>query len=478
MEQRAVCAALALALACTAPVRADELSFAEARTQMSTHSNQLTAAQKQTEARQDLADAVKTLNRPLVSADLAVLNYEKSIYASTSGVQSLINNAISYITGLLPDLPLPPTTPPLNLPPLNLPSTLTYNYTQTSSSPELIATVPIYTGGRIAGVQRVIADGVSSARADERSVADTLDSLLVARYFGVQLARAVAATSDQAVEDLQHHFAAVNASQREGVTPKLRTLQSQAALDKAKAVATRSHRDVVDAQYGLDQLIAAQRPVTPTTPLFVITDDLASEDTFVDAALNGATPFARLGAQMQQAKDLELLARSFFMPQVYGVAQVAAVPRNAFALQPNYLVGFVAQFTVLDPIDRSKLVASARAARQGVEAATSATRTDTEVNVRRAYHQLQDARDAYVSTNSALAAAEEDVRAQFQRDRNGFGRPLDVADARLRLSSVIADRAADAYAYDIALAALLQASGSAASFDTYAKRADVTVTGR
>lgn len=453
------------------------MSFADARAQMNLHSNQIAAAAKQTEARQDLAAAAKTLHRPLLSADLSVLDYEKSVYASTAGAQALINSAISYIAGLLPDLPLPPSVPPVTLPNLNVPSTLTYNYTQTSSSPELVATVPIYTGGRIEGVQHVLADGVASARADERTVSDTLDTLLVARYFGVQLARAVAASSDGAVDDLERHFAAAGASQREGVTPRLRTLQARAALDAARAAAARSHRAVTDAQFALDQLVAAAQPVVPTTPLFVITNDLDSEDGFVAAALAGAAPFLRIDAQKQQAKDLEALAKSAFLPQVYGVAQVAAVPRNAFALQPNYLIGFVAQFTVLDPIDRSKLVDSARAARQGLEAAGDATRTDTQVTVRRAYHELQNARDAYLATNSTLAAAQEDVRFQFERDRNGFGRPLDVADARLRLANAISERAAGAYAYDVALAALLAASGSVASFDRYAQRADVTVTG-
>jgi outer membrane protein TolC len=476
---RSVCAGIA-ALLTALPVRAGaaSLSFAEARAQVNAHSSQAAAAAKQTEARQHVADAAKTLNRPFVSADLSVLNYEKSIYASTAGVQSLINSAIGYISGLLPSLPLPPTVPPITLPAFNIPSTLTYNYTQTSSSPELIATVPIYTGGRIKGVQNILSDSVAGARADERTVSESLDTLLVARYFGVQLARAVAATSDAAVDDLQRHFHAIAASQEEGVTSKLRSMQAQAALDKTKAAAARAHRDVTDAQFALDQLLLSPQPVVPSTPLFVITNDLESEDAFVAAALGGATPFLRIAAQEQQAKDLEGLAKALFLPQVYGVAQVAAVPRNAFALQPNYMIGFVAQFSLLDPIDRSQLVASAHAAKQSVDAANEAARTDTQVNVRRAYHQLQDARDAYVATNSALAAAQEDVRTQFERDRTGFGRPLDVADARLRLSSVISDRAADAYAYDIALAALLAATGNSGNFDAYAKRADIRVTPR
>ena len=78
------------------------MSFADARAQMNLHSNQITAAAKQTEARQDLAAAAKTLHRPLLSADLSVLDYEKSGYASTAGAQALINSAISYTRACCP----------------------------------------------------------------------------------------------------------------------------------------------------------------------------------------------------------------------------------------------------------------------------------------------------------------------------------------------------------------------------------------
>jgi outer membrane protein TolC len=144
-------------------------------------------------------------------------------------------------------------------------------------------------------------------------------------------------------------------------------------------------------------------------------------------------------------------------------------------LQPDWLIGVVAQFTILDPIDRGQLVAAARDAQRAASDADAAARSDVQTLVHKNYDEVLNQRDAYLLAGSSIAAAEETVRVQKERFRNGEGRPLDILDAELRLATAQTERAKDAYAYDVALAALLQATGQTERFGEYAKRAEIVV---
>jgi outer membrane protein TolC len=466
------CGVLFLAASLAAPTLAQPLSFDDAREAIQRNSPKIAAASDLVAASGHVADATKSLHRPFVSADWTLLRYQKTVYTSTADLESALGQ-----NGLGNGLTIPiPGIGPIAFPFAQLPQRdFEYQFAQNASTPQLTVAFPIFTGGRIEAAQRLTQSGVASARADERTVRQTVDSELVLRYFGLQLADVAHRTAAQAVDDLTRHLAAVKIEQRQGVTTPLVRLEATAALDRARLLEIRTLRERANAQDALDRFLHSEQPIAPSTPLFINSTQLEPVEAFVAAALERGTPFDQIAARRTQTSSLERLARAQFSPQILGVGSYAIERRRSALLQPDWLIGVIAQFTLADPIDRGQFLAAARDAQRAAEDADSAARADVQTLVRKAYDEVQNQRDAYLLAGSSVAAAEEAVRVQHERLRNGVGRPLDIVDAQLGLATAQTDRAKDAFAYDVALEALLQASGQTERFSEYARRADIVV---
>ena len=75
--------------------------------------------------------------------------------------------------------------------------------------------------------------------------------------------------------------------------------------------------------------------------------------------------------------------------------------------------------------------------------------------MRKAWNELETARQQYVLLDSSITQAQENLRLQELAFREGQATSLDVIDARLGLGGAQVERAQAAYQYDVALAQLL-----------------------
>ncbi|MFY9781362.1 MAG: TolC family protein [Candidatus Baltobacteraceae bacterium] len=448
---------------------AEPLSYEDARARLQQSSYRATAAAGLTQARADAADASKTLQRPFVALDASALSFQKSLSLSTEGVGSLVNGALGSLGSLLPELP------PGFVPAVSIPSRFDTTVSDSSATAGLVAAVPLYTGGRIGAVRRLLADQAATARTDERSVREDLDVRLTTAYFGLQLALVQAGVADRAADDLARHLRSAQIRRQVGTGNRGLVLQAEAGLAGARTAAAAAHRRVGEAQLALDELLDSSAPVVQTTPLFVNGSGLQPEASYESDALGGASELVRAAQAQTQSSDLEALARAGSRPTAYAFAEYTANPRNANVLQPDWLVGVVAEFTLLDPLDRAKLVDSARAAEASSRAAREAVRSEVRTGVLAAYDRVADALDAFTASGATVAAERETVRSQYERLAQGLATPNDVADARLALAGGEAKRAAAAFDYDLALATLLRLAGRSDGFAAFAQRADTVI---
>lgn len=95
--------------------------------------------------------------------------------------------------------------------------------------------------------------------------------------------------------------------------------------------------------------------------------------------------------------------------------------------------------------------------------------------MRKAWNELETARQQYVLLDSSITQAQENLRLQELAFREGQATSLDVIDARLGLGGARVERAQAAYQYDIALAQLLEVSGQMDRFEEFRRRADEVI---
>gem|GEM_PF-6114797 len=439
-------------------------------------SQSIAAAAAQTESRTALAHATRTLHRPLIAGDYSLLQYRKSVYIAAADLQSGLNNFIGQL-GTLPVPFTPPgVVPPLTVPPIVLPNgNFLFRASGTVNAPELIASAPLFTGGRIEGLQMLLESGAAAAAADEQQVRESLQTQLVTAYFGLQFANVAATNADRARSDLTEHLKNALRSRARGVANSLFVLHARAALATSYSAATAARRGAEDAQLILGQLVQVNGSIAPSTPLFVNTGRLPPFDQFLASGLAGGQTIRQTQIQQRTADALKTLAHAEFLPQILGVGQYAFNLQHTGPLQPDYVFGIVTQFTFLDPIEREQLVKSAQASRASADAAKLAAQRTLQETMHQEYDAVLNARDSYAACGASVDAAREDVRSQYANLQQGRALPVDVADARLRLATAQTDCARYAYTYDVALAQLLQSAGQPQSIDEYARTADVLV---
>ena len=92
------------------------------------------------------------------------------------------------------------------------------------------ATLPIYTGGLITAQQNALNHKVSETRADRDMRENTLDAELAARYWGVQLARSVAALHRSVFEDQNEELRRAKRFEQKGLIAKVERLAVEASF--------------------------------------------------------------------------------------------------------------------------------------------------------------------------------------------------------------------------------------------------------
>ena len=135
-------------------------------------------------------------------------------------------------------------------------------------------------------------------------------------------------------------------------------------------------------------------------------------------------------------------------------------------------MGVGARLTLLSSLDRGRMLGAAQARAQAAEQVERGARDEVRLLVIRAYNLVELSRRQFLSLDSSLAAATENLRIQDLSFREGEAPASAVIDARNLLGTARLQRAAAAYEYELSLAALLAASHRSGQFADYLNRAD------
>lgn len=468
--------ALTLAVAIpTGALAQQPLDFRAAQAAMNASPAGTAAADAEVRAAEHQAEAVAHLYRPTVTASASLIAYEKTLGLDLSGSKMRVESEIdSYLASLSGQCPpafasiVEAVTGRIGAAVPGLLSAIPdrYDYTarDTIVRPNLTAVMPLYTGGALeavrdaANAQVVLAMGV-------RDVARQADTVRLAQvYFGAQLADVLAGSARQTLQSAERHLNNARAMEREGVIARSVTLQAIVARDAAQRAVERAERDREMARLALVRL--TRRPAQElATPLFVNPAPVPESE--ATSGSNGQALLTR-GAE-QAAAASERLARSTTRPTAYAFGSVSASPQQSMPVDPDWVVGVTVRVPLMTAVNRRELVAAAVARRQA--ARLRAEQTDDRVagEVESSRLLVENARRAFLSMDSSLAAAAENLRVNEIAFREGEGTAAQVTDAQTALALAQTQRATAAYEYDVALAALLAISGSPGRFADFAE---------
>ncbi|OYY91857.1 MAG: hypothetical protein B7Y45_01620 [Sphingomonas sp. 28-66-16] len=460
------------------------LTLSEAAAHFDGHSAALSGADHATAAARETAAAVKTLRRPVITASAQYLEYQKTLSVDLTGPkQAAIGNTQQLLNGLPGTFPsgfqdiAAEITAKLSqaLPQLfaGIPDRLTYRYRDDVFRPTVQAVLPIYTGGAIPAVQGAARAGVSLAEAKADGVRDAARINLIRVYFGQQAAQALETSARQSRDALASLYDDARKLEAAGVTAHVRTLEAEVARDAAARALDRAVLAHQTARHELADTLDLDA-VRPTTPLFVQSRPIAPLAAFLgrEDRLPQSREADAAGAVAQAGVAL---AKSRYRPQLFAFGEYNLNRDDALPTEPDWIVGIGARITLLSNVDRGHTLAAAREQQAAAADAARAARKTATGTTRRAWDLTEGARRSFLLLDSAIAAAEENLRVQRVSFDEGEATVTAVLGAEAALATARAQRIAAAYEFDLALAGLLASTGDLAQFSDYLSRADIRI---
>jgi outer membrane protein TolC len=453
-------ALLLIVLACSttadAGTTSNELSFEMAHQILEEVSDQLSAAGANVRGKRNDAEALKWLRGPQVDLDVKEIRIQKTV-----------DIPLAPLNQFLSQLPNASTVP--------LPDEIKLRDRGNKFRPEVSATLPLYTGGKIGAIQDTAAGGVAQATADARIEHESLTVQLVQSYFGQALAQRVAGIRREVLNGLEQHLKNAVQMERQGMASKSQHLQAQVARDEAARESVKADDDLVNARIVLANLLHEASGVSLTTPLFVISDPISKLHHTVEEGVNQHPQLERLDAIRNQSNGALRIEESKFLPQVYLFGQYDLYRHDALLTEPDWVFGIGLKYALFSNTDRSKSISAARDRQAQIDAGIRQAKVDLNTQSRVAFNRLETAQRQFQLLNSNTDLAVENLRLQELSFKEGQATSIDVVDARLSLGRAKVERAAAAYQFDVALAQLLNAIGSAATFKDYIRLADKVI---
>lgn len=316
---------------------------------------------------------------------------------------------------------------------------------------------------------------MSETRADRDMRENTLDAELAARYWGVQLARSVAALHRSVLEDQNEELRRAKRFEQKGLIAKVERLAVEVARDNAKRTLVSAESDVGVAEAELMRQLRETSLPELSSPLFVLTGDLGTLDQWQNRADTQSPAIRKMNALRAQAGEGISAAEASFKPKVYAFGTKNLIKHYLTLPEPDWMAGVGVTFTLWDNHDRFDKLNAARSVVTKAEAARSEAKNQVATAVEVAFLRVMQAREEFELTGSTVELARENLRLREASFAEGLSNAVDVDTARTKLTGAEVARRAAAYKFVVSWAMLHASAGAMPDFVNSLTRSDLVV---
>lgn len=447
-------AALAAGASSAAPSTTAPMGFGDARVLLHERADIMAADRAEIARAESEAEAAKSLSGPKVEMDVKQVWGTKTV---DLGIDTGLGQIISGLAQKYNHVDI--------------------HFKEDIGGPRAAVTVtlPIYTGGLITAQQNALNHKVSETRADRDMRENTLDAELAARYWGVQLARSVAALHRSVLEDQNEELRRAKRFEQKGLIAKVERLAVEVARDNAKRTLVSAESDVGVAEAELMRQLRETSLPELSSPLFVLTGDLGTLDQWQNRADAQSPAIRKMNALRAQAGEGISAAEASFKPKVYAFGTKNLIKHYLTLPEPDWMAGVGVTFTLWDNHDRFDKLNAARSVVTKAEAARSEAKNQVATAVEVAFLRVMQAREEFELTGSTVELARENLRLREASFAEGLSNAVDVDTARTKLTGAEVARRAAAYKFVVSWAMLHASAGAMPDFVNSLTRSDLVV---
>ncbi len=327
-------------------------------------------------------------------------------------------------------------------------------------------TQPIFTGGKILAANRAAGARVSESHAKLVDTQNRLISELVNRYFGYRLAMKVIDVRKMVYDGMEKHLSDAKALEKNGVIARVERLHAEVAFSEAEREYKKALRNSELARTVLNNTLGGNDPVVPVTPLFIL-KEVKPLEYYQRMALDSNPLLKQIAATRDLAHQNYMKEIASYSPDIFIFGSRQLYEWHSPEYTPKWIIGFGATCNIFEGFAGANHVRAAESQEERVASLETKAKKDIRTLVEKNYQELMLALEQYQSIQSSFKFAEEYLRVREKAFVEGSATSLDVVDAELAFAKVRIDKLKAAYDYDVALGALLEASGQSSLIDQY-----------
>ena len=407
-----------------------------------------------------------------VSADAGALTLEEAV--REAGAKSLVlkqaeervraaeASSAEQRTYLLPSLNLSGSNNYFKGPVLSGPTTIGGAETDVNTL-SLAVTQPIFTGGRLLSQRQIAELAVDFACASYDAVYLDLILNVKSAYFNVLRLEKAVSVSRELVDNRRRHSSEVEKRVQVGVLPKVEHLKAEVELAHSEDALILAENGLKAARSGLNRLL--ERPLETEFILEDVFLDVRSEDKGLEhyyAQSQKNRPERKAAViKVGQAEKGKMVAGSGYFPQIS--LQLVRQEFQADAFQSDWSRSDQALFVISYDIwnwgrirDR---VRNSQSQFNQAQLGLADLERAVNLEVKNAYFSVLSARTRIETAQKAVSQAEEVLRIQSIRFKEGMTTSTEVLDADFALARARTDHYNASYDYLSAEAVLKRAVG-------------------
>ncbi|MCU4166048.1 TolC family protein [Carboxylicivirga caseinilyticus] len=357
--------------------------------------------------------------------------------------------------------------PPGTLPAISMPTDLGLTL-QEQQMGVIMGTfsMPLYTGGKINAAHHAAEAKVFEASENLREVTNQQITELVTRYFGLQLTNKVLQIRNDALKNIENHLSNAKKLEEQGQIAHVERLHAEVAYANASREYRSSEKDMEITQKALQNTLGTNQVIVPMDELF-IPKDIQSLDYYQSLAIQNSPLLGQIDAKKTLVNQKLKVERSKYLPDVALMGGANLYDYQLTEMAPQWFVGVGISINIFDGFERENKIRAAKTQALQVDNFYGKASDDIKMVVQKLYQTMEKAFDEYESLATTEAFAAEYLDAREKAFTNGLATSTDVVDAQLNMEKVKIAKLQAAYAYDVALASMLQYCGASNTFEQY-----------
>lgn len=330
---------------------------------------------------------------------------------------------------------------------------------------QLLASQPLYTGGRVANSYRIAKHSLEMTQTDLERVKNQVALDVVESFYGLLLAREAVAVAREAVDTAEEFLRVVKARYETGEASSFEVMRAEVEVSNLQPVLIAARNSVALSELALKKAMGADQDADiDFVGAFEIPELDISVEASIERALADRPEVQMLEYQKRIAESSIGLAKSGRLPSLsvdlnFDV-RTDEITTDSDLIEDTYAGYITLSFPLFDGLRTKSQISQAMADARRADLAMENLKDGIELEVRAAFLDIEAAGERMRSQEKNVEMAEEGLEIANERYLQGYATNLEVLDSQLALNTARQNELQALHDLNLAIARLKKAKGT------------------